>query len=198
MEKKIVTKKSSVPRTNNDSVQDKPKRKYTKRTKVKNEDESNSLLNINSIDTNNDSLLTDEYTAPNDEQILSDDQSIADAVLAVNSEEEQQHIIDEHNRRVMKSPEFQAEYMYQNYIQNCGRILDGQTKRRIRKQFLRDAKKGRLNKYFDEEKIAQRRQREQEKFDRLNAPVVHTVDDIPEDTQETLKKMAEMEYVKKD
>ena len=34
------------------------------------------------------------------------------------------------------------------------------------------------------------------KFDRLNKPVVHSVEELDEDTQATLKEMANMEVIK--
>lgn len=124
---------------------------------------------------------------------------VEDVATAVDSEEalaERQRIIDEHNRRVMQSPEFKAQVMFDNYVNTCGRILDGQTKRRLKRQFLNDAKRGKFDMYFDPEKIAKRQAREQAKFDKLNAPVIHKVEEIDEETQETLKKMAEMEVIK--
>ena len=98
----------------------------------------------------------------------------------------------------MKSPEFKAQVMYENYLRTCGRILDGPAKCRIRKQFLRDAKNGKFDYLFDPEKIAKRQAREQAKFDKLNKPIIHKVEDIDEDTQATLKEMANMEVIKGD
>ena len=139
-----------------------------------------------------------------EESLLEEDDRVAadlieDVATAVDSEEaaaEQQRIIDEHNQRIMKSPEFKAQVMYENYLRTCGRILDGPAKRRIRKQFLRDAKNGKFDYLFDPEKIAKRQAREQAKFDKLNKPVIHKVEDIDEDTQATLKEMANMEVIK--
>ena len=151
-----------------------------------------------SIKTNSDNLETSEETLlEEDDRVAAD--LIKDVATAVDSEEaaaEQQRIIDEHNQRIMKSPEFKAQVMYENYLRTCGRILDGPTKRRLRKQFLRDAKRGRFDYLFDPEKIAKRQAREQEKFDKLNKPVIHKLEDIDEDTQATLKEMANMEVIK--
>ena len=121
-------------------------------------------------------------------------EGIATAVDSEEAAEEKRRIIEEHNKRVMQSPEFKAQVMYENYI--SGQILDGPTKRRLRKQFLRDAKKGKFDYLFDEEKIANRQQRAKEKFEALNRPVVHKVEELDENTQATLKEMANMEVIK--
>ena len=60
-------------------------------------------------------------------------EGVATAVDSEEAAEEKRRIIEEHNKRVMQSPEFKAQVMYENYI--SGQILDGPTKRRLRKQF---------------------------------------------------------------
>lgn len=155
-------------------------------------------FNEDNIKNTTDNLENSEETLlEQDDRVAAD--LIEDVATAVDSEEaaaEQQRIIDEHNQRIMKSPEFKAQVMYENYLRTCGRILDGPAKRRIRKQFLRDAKNGKFDYLFDPEKIAKRQAREQAKFDKLNKPVIHKVEDIDEDTQATLKEMANMEVIK--
>ena len=161
-----------------------------------------SLLEANFNEDNTKNAL--DNLGNSEETLLEEDDRVAadlieDVATAVDSEEaaaEQQRIIDEHNQRIMKSPEFKAQVMYENYLRTCGRILDGPAKRRIRKQFLRDAKNGKFDYLFDPEKIAKRQAREQAKFDKLNKPVIHKVEDIDEDTQATLKEMANMEVIK--
>ena len=153
--------------------------------------EDNIKNTIDNLENSEETLLEE------DDRVAAD--LIEDVATAVDSEEaaaEQQRIIDEHNQRIMKSPEFKAQVMYENYLRTCGRILDGPAKRRIRKQFLRDAKNGKFDYLFDPEKIAKRQAREQAKFDKLNKPVIHKVEDIDEDTQATLKEMANMEVIK--
>ena len=155
-------------------------------------------FNEDNIKNASDNLENSEETLlEEDDRVAAD--LIEDVATAVDSEEaaaEQQRIIDEHNQRIMKSPEFKAQVMYENYLRTCERILDGPAKRRIRKQFLRDAKNGKFDYLFDPEKIAKRQAREQAKFDKLNKPVIHKVEDIDEDTQATLKEMANMEVIK--
>lgn len=206
---KKETKSTKPAETAQETVQDKPKRKYNRKPKtdaVSVPDGSETLINKESdVDAEQSlletSLLTNEGQSntdiPSDDQAASLVEGLATAVDSDEAKLEQQRIIDEHNRRVMQSPEFQAQVMYDNYLRTTPGIFDGKTKRRLRKQFLHEAKKGKFKRFFDEEMIAKRQQREQEKFDRLNAPVVHSVDDIPEETQETLKKMADMEVLKK-
>lgn len=198
-EKETKIEETLLDSVNDTAAQEKPKRKYTRKKKdnpaVSDESQNDTLiqsdLSSNDLQKEETSLLDMNYNPDmGDDQVLSES---VNSAIAVDSEEERQRIIDEHNRRVMQSPEFQAEYMYNNYLRTCGQILDGQTRRRLKKQFLHNAKKGKFKRFFDPEMIARRQQREQEKFDKLNAPVIHTVDDIPEDTQEVLKKMAEME-----
>ena len=155
-------------------------------------------FNEDNIKNASDNLENSEETLlEQDDRVAAD--LIEDVATAVDSEEaaaEQQRIIDEHNQRIMKSPEFKAQVMYENYLRTCGRILDGPAKRRIRKQFLRDAKNGKFDYLFDPEKIAKRQAREQAKFDKLNKQIIHKVEDIDEDTQATLKEMANMEVIK--
>lgn len=150
-----------------------------------------SLLNNDNVnETNNTETLLE-----------SDDRAAANlieniAVPTTDSQEDQQKLIDEHNRRVVHTPEFKAQVMYENYINTCGTILDGPAKRRLKKQLLREAKKGKFDYLFDPEKIAKREAREQAKFDELNKPVIHKVDDISPEVQATLKEMANMEVIK--
>ena len=157
-------------------------------------------FNEDNIKTASDNLENSEETLlEEDDRVAAD--LIEDVATAVDSEEaaaEQQRIIDEHNQRIMKSPEFKAQVMYENYLRTCGRILDGPAKRRIRKQFLRDAKNGKFDYLFDPEKISKRHAREQSKFDKLNKPVIHKLEDIDEDAQATLKEMANMEVIKRE
>jgi len=158
-----------------------------------------SLFTDDTLKEMSENLTSQKSLLEEDDRVAAD--LIEDTAVAVDSEEtlaEKQRLIDEHNKRVMKSPEFKAQVMYDNYIRTCGKILDGPTKRRLRKQFLRDAKKGKYDYLFDPEKIAKRQERERAKFEKLNKPTIHSVDELDADTQETLKEMANMEVIKKD
>lgn len=193
-------------------VQEKTKRKYSRKPKTDSEQSPESSKTLIIKETTTDEIIgtddniettllsTDDYSAsdiPSDDQAASLVGGLATAIDSDEAKAEQQRLIDEHNRRVMQSPEFQAQVMYDNYLRTTPGIFDGKTKRRLRKQFLREAKKGKFKRFFDEEMIAKRQQREQSKFDKLNAPVIHSVEDISEDTQETLKLMADMEVPQK-
>lgn len=169
----------------------------TKNTSVNNQvvQEQNQLV---------ESLLNNDVTnkTDNTETLLEPDDRVAanliEDIAAPKNDSltEQQKLIDEHNRRVVQTPEFKAQVMYENYINTCGMILDGPAKRRLKKQLLREAKKGKFDYMFDPEKIAKREAREQAKFDELNKPVIHKVDDISPEVQATLKEMANMEVIK--
>lgn len=111
---------------------------------------------------------------------------------ALAKEQEKQRIIREHNERVMKSPEYRAQVVFENYVQTCGRVLSGQEKRNLKRQFLRNAKKGMYDYLFDEEKAKKREERMRAKFEKMNKPVIHTVDEIPEDVQKNLLDMVDL------
>ena len=68
---------------------------------------------------------------------------------------EQQRIIDEHNRRVRETPEFKAQIVFNQYLQS-NPYLTGQQKRRLYRECLLNAKKGRYDYMFDPEKIRKR------------------------------------------
>ena len=48
---------------------------------------------------------------------------------------------------------------------------------------------------FDEEKIRKREERQKEKFDKLNKPKIHTVNELSDETRATLEQMADAEKV---
>ena len=112
----------------------------------------------------------------------------------IEKKKEEQRLIEEHNRRIRQSPEFKAQIVYNQYLKS-NPYLSGQEKRRLRKECLKNAKKGRYDYMFDEEKIKRREERQKEKFDKLNKPKVHTVNDLSEETKETLKEMADASVV---
>lgn len=113
-------------------------------------------------------------------------------VEALAAEQEKQRIIREHNERIMKSPEYRAQVVFENYVQTCGRILSGPEKRNLKRQFLRNAKKGMYDYLFDEEKAKKREERMRAKFEKMNKPKVHTVDEIPENVKKDLLDMVDL------
>lgn len=67
--------------------------------------------------------------------------------------QEEIDLINAHNDRIIRSPEYQATVIYENYIRNDNSYMDGPAKKRLRKEILRNAKKGRYKKIFTEEYI---------------------------------------------
>lgn len=108
----------------------------------------------------------------------------------VPTDQEKEKIMAQHDIRMLKSPDYQAFVMFQNYIRTCRRALSGKEKRNIYRDFLRKAKKGRYNHLFDPEIAKRREERSKAKFDAINAPVPHSVVEIPENVQ---KEMLDME-----
>lgn len=104
---------------------------------------------------------------------------------------EQQRLIAEHNKRVMQSPEYKAIVVYNNFIKSASYIMTGPQKRKLYRECLRNAKKGKYDYLFDEEKIRKREERERAKFEKLNKPVIHTADDVPDEMKERLQALAE-------
>ena len=56
-------------------------------------------------------------------------------------------------REYIKKPEVQAQIIYENYLRNTDIIFTGPEKRKLRREILANAKKGRYKKMFDEEFI---------------------------------------------
>lgn len=109
---------------------------------------------------------------------------------------EQNRIVNEHNERVKKSPEFQARVLADQYISNAyqnGIYLTGPQKKHVYKKFLAKAKKGRFNYMFDEEKQRRKAERMQAKFTSLNKPQERSLEELSPETQERLKEMVNEE-----
>lgn len=66
--------------------------------------------------------------------------------------------------------EEQAYIVFENYIRNTNRILSGKEKRRLLRECQRNAKKGRYEYMFDEEKQRKKRERTAKAFEKMNAP----------------------------
>lgn len=91
------------------------------------------------------------------------------------------------------TPEIKAEIVFNNFIKNSNRILSGKEKRSLHRECIRNAKLGRYDYMFDPDKLRKREERDKAKFDKLNAPAKHTVDDIPADVQKSLLGMVDKE-----
>lgn len=64
--------------------------------------------------------------------------------------------------------EVQAQIVFDNYVRNTNRIMFGKEKRRLYRECLRNAKKGRYRYMFDPEKIQKRQERARLNFEKLN------------------------------
>lgn len=66
--------------------------------------------------------------------------------------------------------EIQAQIVFENYVKNSNRLLSGKEKRRLYRECLRNAKKGRYVSMFDPEKIQKRQERMHKNFEMINNP----------------------------
>ena len=128
------------------------------------------------------------------ESVSSDEAQEADYNEEIRKKQEEQRIIDEHNKRVRESPEFKAQVVFNQYVQQ-NPYMSGKDKRRLLRECLKNAKKGKYDYLFDEEKIRKREERQKEKFDKLNKPKVHTVEELSDETRATLEQMADADVV---
>lgn len=128
------------------------------------------------------------------ESVSSDEAQETDYNEEIRKKQEEQRIIDEHNKRVRESPEFKAQVVFNQYVQQ-NPYMSGKDKRRLLRECLKNAKKGKYDYLFDEEKIRKREERQKEKFDKLNKPKVHTVEELSDETRATLEQMADADVV---
>lgn len=66
--------------------------------------------------------------------------------------------------------EIQAQIVFNNYMNNANRLMSGKEKRRLFRECLRNAKKGKYEYMFDKEKIAKKEERMRKNFEKLNKP----------------------------
>lgn len=118
--------------------------------------ENNSVLN-SLLDEREISLLNDEKSPldslveqyQSNENIMEEsllDQeniSIDSAYSELDPEEEKRR-----RRAYFLNPEVQAEIVLDNYLRNRGYVVSGKERRKLRREFLRDAKKGKFRKMF--------------------------------------------------
>lgn len=128
------------------------------------------------------------------ESVSSDEAQETDYNEEIRKKQEEQRIIDEHNKCVRESPEFKAQVVFNQYVQQ-NPYMSGKDKRRLLRECLKNAKKGKYDYLFDEEKIRKREERQKEKFDKLNKPKVHTVEELSDETRATLEQMADADVV---
>lgn len=127
-------------------------------------------------------------------RLNADDSTDTDAVYNI---EETKYPVDPkpsvQPKCVSLTPEAKAEIVFNNFIMNGARVLSGKEKRALHRACVRNAKRGRYDYMFDPEKLRKREERDKMKFDKLNAPAKHTVDDIPADVQKNLLDMVNQE-----
>lgn len=157
--------------------------------------ENNSLLDGLKLPENNPkanevtaSLLTPLLDTPIVE--TKNDMEAHDSKAEAAKREEQKRLIEEHNKRIMASPEYKASVVFNNYLATTQYILSGPQKRSLYRKFLREAKRGRYDYLFDEEKIKRREERAKAKFDKLNKPSVQKAEDVPDELKERLVELA--------
>ena len=100
---------------------------------------------------------------------------------------------EELRRQFEKTPEYKAAVVFQNHVKSIGRPMSGKELRALRRECLRNAKKGKYDKFFSKEYIERQAKRQQEKFAKMNKPTVHTVEEIPEDAQKRMLEMMDEE-----
>ena len=92
-----------------------------------------------------------------------------DDVLEVSDEDKREAEIAK-RRKFFLNPENQAEILMQNYLMsNPGIILNGKQKRALRREFLRNAKKGRYRRIFERQAANLPSEKTKETFQTLNA-----------------------------
>lgn len=120
---------------------------------------------LNNLPEPNESLLgavdTLANSAPNEDESLLARLSEAGEELA-----KMQQFVE----KKKLTPEEQAQIVFENYIQNTQRFLSGKEKRRLLRECQRNARKGRYEYLFDEEKQAKKRERAAQAFDKMNNP----------------------------
>lgn len=94
---------------------------------------------------------------------------------------------------VKLTAEIKAQIIFDNFVKGSGRVFSGKEKRSLYRECLRNAKRGKYDYMFDPEKIRKKEERDKVKFDKLNAPMKHTVEEIPTDVKESLLEMVDKE-----
>lgn len=66
--------------------------------------------------------------------------------------------------------EVQAQIVFDNYMNSANRFMSGKEKRRLYRECLRNAKKGKYTYMFDPAKMQKRQERARQNFDKMNKP----------------------------
>lgn len=121
---------------------------------------------LNNIPEPNESLLN---TVKSLADAATSDESLLDNLRSANEELAKREKEVQLKKRKL-TPDEQAQIIFENYIRNTQRFLSGKEKRRLLRECQRNAKKGRYEYMFDEEKQAKKRERTAQAFDKMNNP----------------------------
>lgn len=105
--------------------------------------EEDSSINDTGVVNLEDSDLNSQVYNPTDEDIKEFHESEKKAAI--------KHQVEQ----LVKSPQFQARIMFENYIESesSKRFISGQEKKRLKRVFLKNAQKGKYKKFFDQDFI---------------------------------------------
>ena len=134
----------------------------------------NDITEINNMTDNEESLLSN--LTKTYEPMYVDDGGESLLTSMTKSGEELGKIQHNVSTSSKLSYEEQAKIVFENYIRNTNRLLSGKEKRRLMRECLRNAKKGRYEYMFDEEKIAKKRERAAKAFDKMNKGNTNTAE----------------------
>lgn len=121
---------------------------------------------LNNIPEPNESLLN---TVKNLADTTTSDESLIENLRAAGEELAKRQKAEQPEKRKLTTDE-QAQIVFENYIRNTQRLLSGKERRRLLRECQRNAKKGRYEYMFDEEKQAKKRERMAQAFDKMNNP----------------------------
>jgi hypothetical protein len=121
---------------------------------------------LNNIPEPNESLLN---TVKSLADTTTSDESLIENLRTAGEELAKRQKAEQPEKRKL-TPDEQAQIVFENYIRNTQRLLSGKEKRRLLRECQRNAKKGRYEYMFDEEKQAKKRERMAQAFNKMNNP----------------------------
>ena len=137
---------------------------------------ANSLNKLKEIPITSDIIKSiEECTSDNSSE------SLLDAEKLINYEDKLAEHLTVYDEPVITPPsehieypggippyEIQAQIVFDNFINNNNRVMSGKEKRRLRRECLKNAKKGKYMYMFDPVKIQKRQERVHQNFDKIN------------------------------
>jgi hypothetical protein len=134
------------------------------------EETNNNLNKTNNTDTTT-TLLNNMLSNTGIDNIAIAQSNISEDV---HKQREESHKLEQLKRekeeylKKVSNPEMQAQVIADNYIKSSEIFLNSRERKRIYKECLRNAKKGKYKAYFIPESIAKREERERIKLAKLN------------------------------